>query len=127
MLNELRESYVNKYESPIAACAHYAALDGLADESTGDSVDWFYHVDRIGKRLVFEDSRGFVTCQRYATEAEARDAFSACEDEFYADDDCEVIEVEGIASGEEIGTCVCGRPLFRSHMAGTIYHATENH
>lgn len=35
MLNELRESYVHKYESPIAARAHYAVLDGWADEILG--------------------------------------------------------------------------------------------
>lgn len=42
--------------------------------------------------------------------------------------ECEIIvEVIGRASGTQIGTCaVDGRPIFRSHMAGTIYHATED-
>jgi len=35
-----------------------------------------------------------------------------------------LIEVDGPPSGKLIGTCVCGRPTYRSHMAGTIYHAS---
>lgn len=42
--------------------------------------------------------------------------------------ECEIIvEVDGVASGTRISTCEFdGRPIFRSHMAGTIYHATED-
>lgn len=40
---------------------------------------------------------------------------------------CASGEVIGVAGGTRIGTCEAdGRPIFRSHMAGTIYHATED-
>lgn len=41
------------------------------------------------------------------------------------DDECEAMEIDGPPSGEYVGRCSCGRPLYRSHMAGTIYHSTE--
>lgn len=41
---------------------------------------------------------------------------------------CEIIvEVVGVAAGRRIGTCEFdGRPVFRSLMAGTIYHTTTD-
>lgn len=43
------------------------------------------------------------------------------------DEECPVlIEVDGPPSGENIGACICGRPVYRSQMAGTIYHATDD-
>ena len=50
------------------------------------------------------------------------------EDEIY-EDECEIlVEIIGLpgAGAKVIGTCRCGRPVYRSHMAGTIYHATED-
>lgn len=42
------------------------------------------------------------------------------------DEECPVlIEVDGPPQGEKIGDCVCGRPVYRSHFAGTIYHALD--
>lgn len=48
--------------------------------------------------------------------------------EWCANPECEIIvEVIGVASGTKIGTCEFdGRPIFRSRMAGTIYHATDD-
>jgi hypothetical protein len=42
--------------------------------------------------------------------------------------ECEILcEVDGVASGERVGVCPAdGRPVFRSRMAGTIYHATAD-
>jgi hypothetical protein len=42
--------------------------------------------------------------------------------------ECEILcEVDGVASGERVGVCLAdGRPVFRSRMAGTIYHATAD-
>ena len=43
------------------------------------------------------------------------------------DDECSIlIEVDGPPSGENVGTCRCGRPIYRSLIAGTIYHATDD-
>lgn len=54
-----------------------------------------------------------------------------CPFEYFHEDDeydeCPImVEVDGPPSGERIGTCTCGRPIYRSRMAGTIYHATED-
>lgn len=45
-----------------------------------------------------------------------------------ANPECEIIiEVDGVAPGRRIGICEFdGRPIFRSHITGTIYHATED-
>lgn len=53
---------------------------------------------------------------------------NALEEEMAEDEECQIIvEVIGKPSGEQIGTCsVDGRPIYRSHFAGTIYHATED-
>lgn len=42
--------------------------------------------------------------------------------------ECEIIvEIVGRPSGEIIGVCLAdSRPIYRSRMAGTIYHATED-
>lgn len=41
---------------------------------------------------------------------------------------CQIlVEIDGRAMGDKIGTCEAdGRPIFRSRMAGTIYHATAD-
>ena len=83
MLKELQESYVAKYESPMAARVHYAVLDGWADESTG-SVEWAYAIDRVGKRIVFEDDQGFVTMIRFDSEAEAQNWFAEYDSNYAA-------------------------------------------
>ncbi len=38
-------------------------------------------------------------------------------------EECEIMEIDGTPNGEMIGVCVDGRPVYRSHFAGTIYHA----
>jgi hypothetical protein len=44
------------------------------------------------------------------------------------DDECEIlVEIQGNAPGDLIGTCAAdGRPVFRSRLAGTIYHTTTD-
>lgn len=56
----------------------------------------------------------------------AHDIDGECE--WCASGECTVlIEVDGVAGGEQIGICEAdGRPIFRSLMAGTIYHASED-
>lgn len=58
--------------------------------------------------------------------SEDPDADGKCEWCLYPE--CEIlVEVIGVAGGTLIGMCDHdGRPIFRSHMAGTIYHATED-
>lgn len=70
MLKELRESYVSKFDSPMTALLYYRSNEGWCDEETG-SVEWEGWYGRIGKRIVQEDDRGFVTSHRYITEVEA--------------------------------------------------------
>lgn len=42
-------------------------------------------------------------------------------------DECPVlVEVQGPPLGELVGPCRCGRPMYRSRLAGTPYHATED-
>lgn len=57
----------------------------------------------------------------------ARCPFEAFHEDDDEDDECPIlVEVDGPPSGEHIGACTCGRPIYRSRMAGTIYHATDD-
>jgi hypothetical protein len=45
--------------------------------------------------------------------------------EWCASGECDVLVfVDGPPAGEKVGDCVNGEPVFRSHFAGTIYHAS---
>lgn len=70
MLKELQETYVYKFDSPMTAYLYYRCNEGWCDEETG-SVEWEAWYGRIGRRIVWEDDRGFVGSSRYATESEA--------------------------------------------------------
>lgn len=76
--------------SPLAEYAYILTLDGGEDEQTG-SVEWRYWVARFGKRLLFEDSQGFVTLDKFHTEQEAIDAFREIDNRYsaWADEDGE--------------------------------------
>lgn len=65
------DSHRHKYDS---AMAEYLDTVGEDDDWTGD-VEWIEYVQRFGKRLLFTDDRGFVTCERYPSEADAIESF----------------------------------------------------
>jgi len=74
MLKEARESYVHKFDSPLAAWVyqHYGPQDCDEDASNADFGGW---VGRIGRRILVEDSRGFVSLGRWDDEDSAHQAF----------------------------------------------------
>lgn len=63
----------HKYDNAMAEYLDFIGAD-YEDESTG-SVEWCEYVQRFGKRLLITDDRGFVTCDKYATEDAAREVF----------------------------------------------------
>lgn len=68
------DSYRHKYDSAIA---EYIDLCGWSDASTGDVDSFGAHVALVGKRLVFTDDRGFVSCDRYPSKRMAEQVFDA--------------------------------------------------
>jgi hypothetical protein len=67
----------HKYDSAMAEFLDTIGAD-YEDESTGD-VEWAEYVQRFGKRLLFTDDRGFVSCERFATVDLARARFDEIE------------------------------------------------
>ena len=67
---------------PMAEYLWLLTLDGSADESTGDALDWHYHVSRFGKRLLICASNGFVFVDRFDAEADAVAAFNEIAEEY---------------------------------------------
>jgi len=63
--------------SRIAAACYLIDLDGCADETTGDAIDWQYHAARIGRRVLYTDPQGFVWVDTYDSELQAARAFEA--------------------------------------------------
>lgn len=63
--------------SRIAAACWLVSLDGCADEETGDANEWQYHASRIGRRILYTDSAGFVWVDTYDSELAAVRAFEA--------------------------------------------------
>jgi hypothetical protein len=55
------------------------SLDSGQDEETGSSTEWGYWMARFGKRLLIEDSQGFVSCEKFESEDAARAAFNESE------------------------------------------------
>lgn len=60
-----------------SAMAEFLDLCDGEDESTGSAMDWHASYRRFGKRIVVNDSQGFVTEYRYTSEREAIEAFAA--------------------------------------------------
>lgn len=83
----LTDPHRHKYGSAMAEYLD-AGLD--PDQATG-SVEWHGHVSRFGKRLLHEDDRGFVSVERYPTEAAAVERFEAIDAEYgeWVDSDTE--------------------------------------
>jgi hypothetical protein len=67
---------------PMAEYLWLAGLDGNADETTGDALDWFYHVSRFGKRLLYCYPSGHVVVEKYGDEVAASEEFNRIESEF---------------------------------------------
>lgn len=63
--------------SRMAAACWLISLDGSADEETGDANEWQYHASRIGRRVLYTDSQGFVWVDTYDSELQAVRAFEA--------------------------------------------------
>lgn len=61
----------------MAAACWLVSLDGSADEETGDASEWHYYAARIGRRLLYTDSHGFVWVDTYNSELQAVRAFEA--------------------------------------------------
>jgi hypothetical protein len=69
---------------PMAEYLYVLNLDSSFDRITGDACDWFYIVSQYGKRLLFNDSQGFVWVIRHATEAEASAHFDLIDADYSA-------------------------------------------
>jgi hypothetical protein len=61
---------------PMAEYLHYLAGSSGQDCETGSATEWHYWVAQFGKRLLFEDSQGFVWVDNYGSIAGAEDAFN---------------------------------------------------
>lgn len=61
-------------------------LQGFSDDSCSHEGSGFW-ADRIGRRMILGDGQGFVWYVRYATEAEALEAFQAHEDYCYDEEE----------------------------------------
>lgn len=60
-----------------AAIAWLASLDGCNDDEAGSSFGGYLWIARLGRRVVLEDSQGFVGCQSFRTEPESERYFAA--------------------------------------------------
>jgi len=68
---------------PMAEYLYRLVLDGdRGDEYTGDAVDWNVIVHRFGKRLLLNDSQGFVWVAQFDTDSEAAEVFAEIEAEY---------------------------------------------
>lgn len=65
------ERSYGKYD---CAMAEYLDIFGDGDDETG-STEWYEHVMRFGRRLLFTDDNGFVTCERFGDEGKAKERF----------------------------------------------------
>jgi hypothetical protein len=70
-----------KYKYCGQPIAEYLHVLSEGDEATG-STEWAEHVQRFGKRLLFTDDQGFVTCKRYPTEDEAKACFGVIDSKY---------------------------------------------
>lgn len=82
--DEVREATGSghKFSSRRAAAAWLVSLDGCLDEQTGSveySCGW---MGRIGRTILEEDDRGFVTCSTFAKESDAIAVFNATDEEY---------------------------------------------
>jgi hypothetical protein len=97
MYQQYKDSYITKYQSPFTA---YLA-DQHADEDAGDIESPFGWFARLGRYILTEDDRGFLSHQRFASVDEAQGVFEAMAIEFYAwANGCEEEELYGDAEEE---------------------------
>lgn len=72
------DTHWGKYNNGMANYLHHCD----DDESTGD-VEWHGYVQRFGKRLLHSDDQGFVTVERYETQAECEARFQEIQAEYH--------------------------------------------
>lgn len=82
MREDTRDREFGKYDCGMAVYLHFAMLDGDDGDdyasSPEGSGDW---VIRYGRRLLMGDDRGFVSCQTFATAADAAITFGQMRDD----------------------------------------------
>lgn len=83
----------------MAAACWLLSMDGMADEETGDAVDWQYHAARFGRRILYTDTQGFVWVDKYADSFRAARAFEADERSYGEYLDQEEAESEAYRDG----------------------------
>lgn len=66
----LTDPHRHKFDSAMAEWLYWLECD----DYTG-SAEWGEYVQLFGKRILFEDNRGFVTCDKYPNEAKALERF----------------------------------------------------
>ncbi len=71
-----QESYSQKFDAPFTAFLHSVSLDGC-DDVVGDVESAIGWNGRMGRRILTEDSQGFVSSERFATVADALEAMEA--------------------------------------------------
>lgn len=77
-----RETARHKFGGdPMAEYLHRLSLYGAADEQTGD-VQWSYYAQRFGRRILTEDSQGFVELDTLEDEQAAIEAFERIQAEY---------------------------------------------
>lgn len=86
MYAEAKESYVHKFDSPFTAWLYDQSGNGCLDDETG-SVEWSGWYGRMGRRVLVEDSQGFVSSTRFATETAAQECLDAISAEYAEWDD----------------------------------------
>lgn len=75
---EYEDSGPGKFEGNanpgLAEAIYDRAIAGWNDDVTG-SIDWYFYVGRLGRFLLYENDRGFVTLEEFPNEDAARAVF----------------------------------------------------
>jgi hypothetical protein len=90
LISEMTYSGPGKFEgnSDRALCValYEMVMQGFTDESAG-SVEYGLAGDRIGRFILWHDSQGFVTCERFDSEGIAASALADATADQYIDED----------------------------------------
>jgi hypothetical protein len=73
----------HKYDSAMAEFLDVLGMD-YADEDTGDTEFADGHAMRFGRRILWTDDRGFVACDTYDAESDARSVMDQYAGEYAA-------------------------------------------
>lgn len=77
-------------------CAMAEYLYGLDPDEQGGDVQFSGWFGRFGKRILTEDSMGFVFCEKFETVEQAQEVFDEWLEAEANDDEAELLEVEVI-------------------------------